>query len=178
MATAPILLYVIKIEKKPLCVIGLRAIKITDILFGVLLAVIIYIVQIAPMMAMGFEFRQLGGEWPGIGIVIVMSLFMLICVGFAEEVLFRGFILEKSRQLFGSKILVIVLNCVLFYIYHFPPIRFAFGQFYSTSMTTIILCSFLYFRKSQKSIVPLIIAHGVFDILIYYAVPAHILLFG
>ncbi len=165
-----ILFYVVRIEKKPLCSIGLKRISIREILFGILMGMIMFMVQQIPLLLMGMDYKILAVP-PDLGHIIVMSVYCIFCVGFTEELMMRGFILNKSIEITKSKIILIVLNSIIFYSIHWPPIRFVFGEAFNITLNTTILCGFLFFSK-KKSISPLIIAHGTYDILSAYLLPA------
>ena len=65
------------------------------------------------------------------------------------------------------------INGLLFYAVHLFPLRFVFGEFYSIAVNTALLC--LYFYKSKnKSLVPLMIAHGFYDVLTSVALPVFV----
>lgn len=167
-----LLFYVIKIEKKPLSSIGLRPIVFKEIVFGIIIGIIMFTVQQIPMVLMGMDYRMFASppDWVHIGI---MSLYCIFCVGFTEEVVMRGFILHKSMGITKNKIIVILLNSIIFYMIHWPPVRFVFGEAFNITLNTIILCTYFFVSK-RKSITPLIIAHGVYDILAVYLLPAFV----
>lgn len=164
LTTLAILTYVVRMDKKPLRCIGLLPLTIHDIGVGVILGIILFCVQQIPMIAMGMDYKQFAAP-PDWFQLLTSFVYILLCVGVGEEIAFRGFILHKSNELFRSKIIAICLNCVLFYMIHWPPIRFVFGEFFNTSLNTIIWSIYL-FRSEKQSIVPLIISHGIYDIFI------------
>lgn len=170
-----IFLYVTKIEKHKIKNIGLKPLSLSDIPKGIFIGICMFIVQQLPMIFIGFNYASYA-KAPNWIYIIVMSLYCIFCVGFAEELIFRGFILHKSYKLFNSKIIAILINCLLFYIFHWPPVRFVFGEFFNTTINTIILC-ILFYKSKNKSIVPLIIAHSVYDILTVYLLPVVVFYF-
>ena len=164
LSIAAVIAYVLAVEKKSLESIGLQRVALRDIGIGFLLGVIVFILQQIPMLAMGIDYKQFASppDWTQLFIDFV---FILVLVGIGEEIAFRGFILHKSEALFHSKAIAVILNCLLFYAIHWPPVRFVGGEFFSTSLTTIVLCVYLY-RSKNKSIVPLIVAHYFYDIFV------------
>lgn len=167
-----ILFYVVKIEKRPLSSIGLKGITFREIVFGILIGILMFIVQQIPLILMGMDYKMFASppNWIHIGI---MSLYCIFCVGFTEELMVRGFILHKSLEITNHKIIVILLNCIIFYMIHWPPVRFVFGEAFNITLNTIILCTYFFVSK-RKSITPLIIAHGVYDIISAYLLPAFV----
>lgn len=169
-AAAVIVLYVVKIEKKPISYIGFKAPALSDIPKGLLLGVCMFAVQQIPFLLMRVDYSVLAAE-PDWGNIMIMSLYCFLCVGLTEELIFRGFILQKTQELSNRKIIIVAINCLLFYAFHWPPVRFVFGEFFNITVNTLFLC--IYFYKSKnKSIVPLMIAHGFYDILTAYLLPA------
>lgn len=165
----PILIYVSRVEKKPMSSIGLYGVTVKEILIGVIIGVVMFLVQQVPLLIMGTDYGMFASppDWQRI---LVMSIFCIVCVGFTEEVMLRGFILHKSMLLFNNRLLAVILNCIIFYIIHWPPIRFVFGEFFNITLNTLILCGY-FFISRKKSIVPLIVAHGVYDIIAIYLLP-------
>lgn len=169
-SAAVIVLYVVKIEKKPIAYVGLKKLAISDIPKGLLLGVCMFAVQQIPLLLMRVDYSVFAKE-PDWGNIMIMSLYCFFCVGLTEELIFRGFILQKSQELSNRKVIIVAINCLLFYAFHWPPVRFVFGEFFNITVNTLFLC--IYFYKSKnKSIVPLMIAHGFYDILTAYLLPA------
>lgn len=169
-SAAVIVLYVVKIEKKPISYIGLKKPALSDIPKGLLLGVCMFAVQQIPLLLMRIDYSVFAAE-PDWGNIMIMSLYCFLCVGLTEELIFRGFILQKTQELSNRKVIIVAVNCLLFYAFHWPPVRFVFGEFFNITVNTLFLC--IYFYKSKnKSIVPLMIAHGFYDILTAYLLPA------
>lgn len=169
-SAAVIVLYVVKIEKKPISYIGLKEPALSDIPKGLLLGVCMFAVQQIPLLLMRFDYSAFAAE-PDWGNIMIMSLYCFLCVGLTEELIFRGFILQKNQELFNRKVIIVAINCLLFYAFHWPPVRFVFGEFFNITVNTLFLCIYFY-RSKNKRIVPLMIAHGFYDILTAYLLPA------
>lgn len=168
-------MYISLVEKKPLSSIGLYRITINELLIGVVIGIVMFLVQQLPFLIMGVDYKMFAAppDWQRI---IIMSVYCIVCVGFTEELMLRGFILHKSMLLFNNKVLAIILNCIVFYIIHWPPIRFVFGEFFNVTLNTLILCGY-FFISRKRSIVPLMIAHGVYDIISVYLLPVAVYYF-
>lgn len=161
--------YVIMVEKKPIAYLGLKRPRLSDISKGLILGLCMFLVQQIPLLLMGMDYSVLAAA-PDWGNIIRMSFYCFLCVGLTEELIFRGFILQKTQEICKAKTVIIAVNCFLFYAVHWPPVRFVFGEFFNIAVNTLFLC--LYFYKSKnKSIVPLIVAHGFYDILAAYLLP-------
>lgn len=165
-----IVLYVINIEKKPVSYLGFRNPSFLDIPKGLLLGSCMFVSQQIPLLLMNVDYSIFSKE-PNWGNIATMSIYCFLCVGLTEELIFRGFILQKTHELCKRKVVIVAINCLLFYAFHWPPVRFVFGEFFNITLNTLFLC--IYFYKSKnKSIVPLMIAHGFYDILSAYLLPA------
>lgn len=168
-SAAIVLGYVIMVEKKPIAYLGLKRPRLSDIPKGLILGLCMFLVQQIPLLLMGMDYSVLAAA-PDWGNIIRMSIYCFLCVGLTEELIFRGFILQKTQEICKAKTVIIAVNCFLFYAVHWPPVRFVFGEFFNIAVNTLFLC--LYFYKSKnKSIVPLIVAHGFYDILAAYLLP-------
>lgn len=163
-----ILLYAIFIRNIPLQKMGLKKPSFLDIPLGILLGVLMFVIQQA--LAFVFVGARLSFALPTDWVLFVQNtLFRLCVVALCEEIIFRGFILNRSLELTHSKIVVIAINCLLFYALHLPILPFNLGQLINLFINTILLCSYFFLSKS-KSIVPLILAHGVYDICLLFIV--------
>lgn len=171
---AVILIYVSKVEKAPLASIGLTSFCFQDVSAGLLLGFCMFVVQQIPLLILKMDYSAYAIA-PEPGYIITTSLYCFLCVGFAEELIFRGFILHKTLSVCPSKILSVAINILLFYAIHWSSMQFVFGEFYTLSTNVIILCVFLFCSK-KKSLFPLMIAHGFYDILTSVILPVSVFL--
>lgn len=166
---AALLFYVSKIKKAPLSSIGFKRFHAQDIPAGLLLGLCMFIVQQIPLLLMKMDYSVYAMQ-PDPAYITAVSLYCFLCVGFAEELIFRGFILHKTLSLCGSKILSVGINILLFYAAHFYTMQFTFGEFYNIAANVLLLCLYLFFSR-RKSILPLMIAHGFYDTLTSVLLP-------
>lgn len=171
---AIILFYVSRVEKAPLSTIGLIRFRFQDIPAGLLLGLCMFVVQQIPLLILKMDYSVYAMA-PEPGYISVMSLYCFLCVGFAEELIFRGFILHKTLSICSSKILSVVINILLFYAVHWSSMQFVFGEFYNLSTNVILLCICL-FCSGKKSLFPLMIAHGFYDVLTSVILPVLVFL--
>ena len=166
---AIVILLVVKVDKQRLCDIGLKKPVFWDIPKGLLLGCCMFAAQQIPLLLMGMDYSAfaMAPDW---GFMIGMSLYCFLCVGIVEELIFRGFILHKTQALCKSRVVCVGGNCLLFYAVHLFPLRFVFGEFYSIAVNTVLLCLYFY-QSKNKSLVPLMIAHGFYDVLTSVALP-------
>lgn len=169
---AIIVLLVVKADKQRLRDIGLKKPVFWDVPKGLLLGCCMFAAQQMPLLFMGMDYSAFAMA-PDRGFMIGMSVYCFLCVGVVEELMFRGFILHKTQALCKSRVVCVGINCLLFYAVHLFPLRFVFGEFYSIAVNTVLLC--LYFYKSKnKSLVPLMIAHGFYDVLTSVLLPVFV----
>lgn len=164
-----LIFYVLKIEKSPLSSIGLKKIRFQDIPLGLLLGICMFITQQIPLLIIKLDYSAYAME-PDFVYILVMSLYCFLCVGFVEELIFRGFILQKTYAVCSSKIFSIVINILLFYAIHWASMQYTLGEFYNISVNVIFL-SVYFFKSKHKSLLPLIIAHSLYDMLTSILLP-------
>jgi len=104
---------------------------------------------------------------PTITQLIIIITIQIIIVGPCEEGFFRGFIIKKSQKKM-KLIYSVILSTFIFAIYHVPPflvpvstIITYFGYFFT--LGTLLALTFTYFKNS---LLPVSIAHSMFNILI------------
>lgn len=161
-----------KVEKKPLSYIGLKWLCPWDIPKGLLIGLFMFVLQQIPLFLIKVDYSAYAME-PEWDYIIVMSLYCFFCVGVVEEVVFRGLLLQKSQEIWSSKVICVIVNIFLFYLAH--SFVFVFGEFYNILVNVIVLCVY-FFKSKNKSLVPLMIGHGFYDILTSVVLP--VFLFG
>lgn len=170
---AILLFYVVKIKKAPLSSLGLQKIRFGDFPRGFILGSCMFIAQQIPLLILGIDYSALAIA-PDPVFILIMTLYCFFCVGFMEELIFRGFILQKTLFVCHSKIISILVNILLFYLAHwFSSRQFIFGEFYNIAVNVILL-SVYFFQSKRKSLIPLIIAHGFYDMLTSVLLPVFI----
>lgn len=95
---------------------------------------------------------------------IYNTLFFMLFVGTGEEILFRGYFLERFNFLSGSKAWSVILSSATFGLWHFPG-----GQDFLQVILTALLGAyygFSYYRVKDCSVMSLAMAHGLYDIFI------------
>jgi membrane protease YdiL (CAAX protease family) len=83
-----------------------------------------------------------------------------------EEILFRGYFMQRIEELSGSKKMSVVLSSVIFGLWHFPG-----GQDFIQVFITAILGAFYgvsLHKVKDCSVLSLIFAHGLYNIYIIF----------
>ncbi|GAA4754779.1 hypothetical protein GCM10023264_22440 [Sphingomonas daechungensis] len=117
--TAFVLWIVVARERLPLSSIGLRFDRVgRSVAWGFGLAVAAFVILLACLAG----FSDLGihyGEGSGISRALPVTFLAVMRAGISEEVLYRGFALERLQSLTGSKWIAAGVTLVLFAAFHF-----------------------------------------------------------
>ncbi len=167
-----LVLYILKVERKPLSFIGLKRICFKNIFEGLGLGIVMFIAQQIPLLIMGIDYSVFSMK-PDFSYILITTFYCFFCVGFAEELIFRGFLLKKTLDICHIKWISIVINIILFYVIHWSSLPHNFGGFYSIAINTLILCIYYLLRK-EKTLIPLMVGHGFYDTLTSVILPIFI----
>lgn len=167
-----LIFYMLKVEKKPLSIIGLKWISLKNIFEGLGLGIVMFIAQQIPLLIMGIDYSVFSMK-PDFFYILITTFYCFFCVGFAEELIFRGFLLKKTLDICRIKWISIAINIILFYIIHWSSLPHNFGGFYSIAINTLILCIYYLLRK-ERTLIPLMIGHGFYDTLTSVILPIFI----
>jgi membrane protease YdiL (CAAX protease family) len=155
-----------KVDGEPLSSIGLRSVSIMDIIHGVVLGIVLYLLYSVPVEL--FTNGSVTADRP-LPFSEMPYLYTLLLISFinkiTEEFIFRGYIFTKLNQLLSSKWSVILISFLLIYVINLSKtLRFNGVTMYGAFITTVLYCYYLY-SFSRKSIIPLIISDGLLIIL-------------
>lgn len=167
-----LILYILKVEKKPLSSIGLKRICFKNIFEGLGLGIVMFIVQQIPLLIMGIDYSVFSMK-PDFSYILITTFYCFLCVGFAEELIFRGFLFKKTLDICRIKWISIAINIILFYVIHWTSLPHNFGGFYNIAINTLILCIYYLLRK-EKTLIPLMVGHGFYDTLTSVILPIFI----
>lgn len=167
-----LIFYILKVEKKPLSSVGLKRICSKNIFEGLGLGIVMFIAQQIPLLIMGMDYSLFSMK-PDFFYILITTFYCFFCVGFSEELIFRGFLFEKTLDICQVKWLPIAINIILFYAIHWASLPHNFGGFYSIAVNTLILCIYYLLRK-EKTLIPLMVGHGFYDTLTSIILPTFI----
>lgn len=98
----------------------------------------------------------------------LLKMVYFICfVGFTEELIFRGYLLDRLKEILNSKIYAVLLSSVIFALWHFPT-SYYFGQVIFAFFFGIIL-STIRVKTKGNIILALAIGHGLYNSCMYLA---------
>jgi len=148
-----------KVENQKIESIGLYTNDLTiQLLIGIGLFAILSILPIGALL-FGAEQNVLNSNLPNIFILICYTVIDILFVGFGEEIVFRGFFLERMKRVFNSSIWAVLISSILFGLWHYPAnqsipqviMATLLGVFFSVCKLKIKKCN----------IISLAIAHGL-----------------
>ena len=167
-----LILYILKVEKEPLSSIGLKRICFKNIFEGLGLGFVMFIAQQIPLLIMGIDYSVFSMK-PDFFYILITTFYCFFCVGFAEELIFRGFLFKKTLDICRIKWISIVINIILFYVIHWTSLPHNFGGIYNIAINTLILCIY-YLLRTEKTLIPLMVGHGFYDTLTSVILPIFI----
>ena len=155
-----------KVDGEPLSSIGLRSVSITDIVHGIVLGIVLYLLYSVPVELFTNVSVTADSPLPFNEMPFLYTLLLISFVNkITDEVIFRGYIFTKLNQLLSSKWSVILISFLLIYVINLSKtLRFNGVNMYGAFITTVLYCYYLY-SFSRKSIIPLIISDGLLIIL-------------
>jgi len=128
------------------------------ILSLILIFVLFFVIEYI-LIALGFNPEELGNIQDLEVFFSPFTLFLLISIQpIAEEIFFRGFLLDKIES-FAGKNIAIVSTAVLFGVAHMT-----YGKLYPTLFPVIIGLIFGYIVLKTKNLYSSIIAHVIFNV--------------
>jgi len=118
-----ILLYVRFVERRPFASIGFRRPDWSTLLIGLALGLFVHYVVfwVASVIVTDFHLPTGGGAQAALAIDTAPLWYRVIIVtrgGFGEEVLFRGYMIERMEELTGSRVVAGVTSVVVFSLAH------------------------------------------------------------
>jgi membrane protease YdiL (CAAX protease family) len=133
-----------------------------SILYGIgtvaLCFIIIFIVDLI-LIQLGFNLNESSNITDLEQYFSLPAMFVLLTVQpIAEEIFFRGFLLEKIQNLAGAKI-AILTTAILFGLAHL-----SYGKVYPAFMTAIVGIIFAYLVVKTRNLKTVIIAHILFNV--------------
>lgn len=176
------------LSRTPMRDVGLVKPKswIADIVFGVALGIGLKFAMkaiVLPLLgapAVNQAFHYLASDNRS---AIVFAAYAIFGAGFGEEMIFRGFLFERSAKLFGSgtlqSILTLIVVTAVFALLHFKQ---GLGGIENAAVTGLVVGAV--YLSNGRRLLPLMVAHATFDltalamILLNLELPVSKLVFG
>ena len=148
--TAVLLWIVVKREKLPLSSIGLRTDQLgRSLAWSLALAAVCLAAAVACLAvygAMGIHY----GEGQAISRTLPVTTLAVVRAGFCEEVLYRGYAIERLQSLTGSKWIAAGISLTLFAAFHFR--QGVAGVFLALVLGSILTAFYLWKRDLLSNI--------------------------
>jgi membrane protease YdiL (CAAX protease family) len=90
-----------------------------------------------------------------------LMIFTALTAGVVEELLFRGYLFSRLQFIFNNSYLAVIISSLLFGLIHF-----GYGTVQNVVIPTFIGFAFALFYNRYKSIMVLIIAHFLYDLIL------------
>jgi len=125
-AVALLLLYVVKIERRPLSSIGLRSPGLKNTGIGIALGVVtiallgILYLRVLPALHLEDHVADSANAAELLATPFWWRLVSTLRAAVAEEILFRGYALQRIEDLSGSKAAALLISCAVFTAEHLP----------------------------------------------------------
>lgn len=152
-------------DKSPLSDYGLYKDHIfKQVLIGLTLATAMSLVFTLFPHLLGYgQYVDSGKRYTFLWQFIYEFVYCVIAVGFTEEFIFRGFLFDKFKKVFGTETAAVIGSSVLFGLFHIFG-----GNIVQIVITGLLGALFCLCRKKIKgcSTLSLIIMHGIYDALI------------
>lgn len=117
---AGILLYVVRVERRRLSSIGFRALGGKDwsiaILAGVLILALLALISLVVFPAL--HWSESSQEASILALPYWLNVLIVVRAAVSEEILFRGYPMERLEELSGSRALAGVVTCAVFTLDH------------------------------------------------------------
>ena len=156
-----------KYEGKKMISIGLHTKGLSkQVLIGLGIFLVLSLVTILPIL-MGVSKQEVLNFKPRNVAILIYFIFFDIClVGFGEELIFRGYFLERINEILGSKIWAVLISSILFGLYHYPT-NHSVQQVITATIFGIIF-SMCKLKIKNCGLISLAIAHGLNDAFIIF----------
>ena len=113
------LLYVARVEKRPLSSIGFRVPGIKDASIAILAGIFILASLAAVYYVMFPALHWTGNQGGGFGRVPYwLQVLIVVRAAVSEEVFFRGYAIERLHELSGSRTTAAIVSCTIFTLDH------------------------------------------------------------
>ncbi len=135
---------------------------IMQLMIGLILSIILIMIFVVIPILFGVEKNYLvAGKIDNIKEVIFQFFFMILCVGFGEEVLFRGYLLERLLVFTSSKKITMLATSIIFGVVHYILNRSILQVLIATVIGMVFVTAKLYIKHC--TLYSLILAHGLYN---------------
>ena len=163
MALVPIIIILVTKNKDGVLSFSKKNIG-SQILIGIAAGLILSAAYFLVPYFLGFgEFVENGRRYTHLWQFAFELFYLIVAVGAVEEIVFRGFVYTKLKNIFSNEWVAIIVSSVLFGFFHILV-----GNIVQVCITTIIGFLFCLVRYKFKkcSMLSLILMHGIYDFML------------
>lgn len=167
--TITVIIIVLKWERFSLTSIGIKTPSGRDVIWGVagfFVGILSFILTSSLMMGLGFNTTASGIRWMS-AIPLSIRLVIVFTAGIAEEILYRGYPIERLLTYTRSLGLSVVIPYVFFVILHIP--LWGIGGSIQIGVWTLII-TYVYVKR--RNLYSCILMHILNDIYAFIVLPA------
>jgi uncharacterized protein len=117
---AGMLLYVVRVERRPLSSIGFRPASVKDGIIAILSGIVILalLALIALVVFPALHWSESSQEASILALPYWLNVLIVVRAAVSEEILFRGYPMERLEELTGSRAIAGVVACAVFTVDH------------------------------------------------------------
>ncbi|HUN71971.1 MAG TPA: CPBP family intramembrane glutamic endopeptidase [Steroidobacteraceae bacterium] len=117
---AGMLLYVLAVERRPLSSIGFRALGVKDAIIAVVAGILITAVLAVILLVVfpALHWSENSQDASILSLPYWLNVLIVVRAAVSEEILFRGYPMERLEELTGSRALAGVVTCAVFTLDH------------------------------------------------------------
>jgi uncharacterized protein len=117
---AGILLYVVRVEGRPLSSIGFRAVGLKDGIIAILAGILILALLALILLVVfpNLHWSESSQEASILSLPYWLNMLIVVRAAVSEEILFRGYPMERLEELTGSRAIAAVVTCAVFTLDH------------------------------------------------------------
>jgi membrane protease YdiL (CAAX protease family) len=152
-----------RIRKVPLSILGFKKEKLgRQLAAAVVIFVMTICVAVVIPLLVGIDRQDvLSHKSSSVQVLIFYIVYDLICVGFGEEIAFRGYLYGRTGSISSAAWLPMLLSAVLFGFLHFPSTLNLINV--AATMALGLLYGLCRWKVKSCSLLSLSIAHGLHD---------------
>jgi uncharacterized protein len=114
------LLYVVRVERRPLSSIGFRAVGVREVIIaivgGILILALLALISLVVFPAL--HWSESSQEASILALPYWLNVLIVVRAAVSEEILFRGYPMERLEETTGSRAIAAVLTCAVFTLDH------------------------------------------------------------
>lgn len=166
-----VVLIVLVPEQESLASIGIVTPDRWDVAVGIGVFILSFLsipVTVPVVEAIGFDPAPFGGDPNGGGkqtaTAVLVGLFIGVTAGITEEILYRGYGLERLEGLSGSTWIAATVTALLFVVIHYPGGGYAFGGLLvMTPLAVFLTVGYVWRRNIFVPIVAHVLINGLWQ---------------